>query len=151
MLVAILPRCVWSKPGPGCDPVSCQTAPRGNSQPAGRWPRGSGLCLALLWLLPQAAGAVLSQELLTWKVHSSESRGTSITTGFFSSLLYKNSLEEITLVVRVPWILVLSEESWTMRPGIKAVDLVFILMHFYGYGCHKPSMKRYKLKEQCFL
>lgn len=34
-----------------------------------------------------------------------------------------------------------------MRPGIKAVDLVFILVHFYGYGCHRPSMRRYKLKE----
>lgn len=38
-----------------------------------------------------------------------------------------------------------------MRPGIQRVDLVFILMHFYSYGCHKPSIRRYKRKEQCLL
>lgn len=71
---------VWNKPGPGRDPGPCVcqlSGSRGDSLGAREWHRaqGSGPASPSCWLLPRAAGAVLSQEQhLTWKVDSSESR-----------------------------------------------------------------------------
>lgn len=73
------PVCLWNKPDPSCDPRPCLSAVRQDperihwEQGSGHRAQSSGHVSPSCWLLPQAAQAVLSQELLTWKVDSSES------------------------------------------------------------------------------
>lgn len=88
--------------------VSCQTRSRENALGVRNWPQvqGSG---RISPSVPQAAEAVLGQELLTWEVDSSECRGQVLKLDFFYSLLYKKSLEDIMLLVRI--LISLSEET----------------------------------------